>query len=76
MMADISLDLKGLACPMPVLRASKALKGLEPGDAVAVEVTDPAAPQDFRMFCKNGGHEFISCDEAQGSIRIIIRKAG
>ncbi len=75
-MADISLDLKGLACPLPVLRASKALKGVQPGDTVAVEVTDPAAPQDFRMFCETGGHDFVSCDEADGSIKIVIRKAG
>lgn len=75
-MADISLDLKGLACPLPVLRASKAMKGIDPGDLVAVSVTDPAAPQDFRMFCENGGHDFVSCDEADGAINIVIRKGG
>ncbi len=68
------MDLKGLNCPLPVLRANKRIKELAPGDELEAQVTDRAAPNDFREFCESTGHRFISCDETDGHWAIVIRK--
>jgi len=73
-MARTILDLKGMKCPLPVLRANKRIKDLGPGDELEALVTDAAAPGDFREFCESAGHDFVSCDEAGGHWSIVIRK--
>ena len=75
-MATIHLDLKGLNCPLPVLRANKKIKALDAGDVLSVEVTDPAAPKDFETYCDTTGHEHIGCAEADGVFTIEVRKKG
>ncbi len=69
------LDVKGLACPMPVLRAKKALKALGPGEELEVLATDPGSVEDFEAFCATTGHGLITADEADGVYRFVIRKA-
>ena len=69
-----TLDAKGLKCPLPVLRARKALRDLAAGDTLAVETTDPAAPKDFAAFCREAGHELVGTVEADGLATITIRK--
>ena len=68
------VDLKGLNCPLPVLRANKRIKELVDGDELEAHVTDPAAPDDFRQFCISTGHDFLSCNEIDDYFAIIIRK--
>ena len=68
------IDLKGLNCPLPVLRANKRIKKLGDGDELEVHVTAPAAPNDFRQFCNSTGHAFLSCNEIDDYFAIIIRK--
>ncbi|MBT6987489.1 MAG: sulfurtransferase TusA family protein, partial [Rhodospirillaceae bacterium] len=46
-MADQQLDAKGLNCPLPILRAKKAIKGMETGATLEIEATDPGAVKDF-----------------------------
>ena len=70
-----TLDVKGLACPMPVLRARKALKALSPGEELEVLATDPGSVKDFDAFCATTGHRLVSSDEAGGVYRFVIRKA-
>ncbi len=70
------LDVKGLNCPLPVLRANKALRPLEVGDELAVLATDAAAPKDFESFCKAAGHALIESAEQDGVFTIVLRKAG
>jgi tRNA 2-thiouridine synthesizing protein A len=70
------LDLKGLSCPLPVLRTNKATKQLIPGDILEVLVTDPNAPKDFKIFCENTGHDLVSCEEHDGVYTIILKKDG
>ena len=70
------LDAQGLKCPLPVLRARKALRDVSPGETLTVEVTDTAAPADFRAFCEQAGHEIVSSDEADGVYTIVIRRKG
>lgn len=73
-MSSEHLDLKGLSCPIPVLRANKAMKTLVPGDQLVLEVTDPAAPGDFETYCGTTGHTLIACDEADGVFTITLQR--
>ncbi len=75
-MPTINLDLKGLNCPLPVLRANKKIKSLDAGDVLSVEVTDPAAPKDFETYCNTTGHSHIGCTEVDGVYTISIQKSG
>ena len=58
-MSDTLLDVKGLNCPLPVLRANKVLRGMAAGEKLRVLATDPAAIGDFRDFCKHTGHALV-----------------
>ena len=62
--ADIELDCRGLKCPMPVLRAARALRGMAPGQVLAVTATDKVALKDFQTFCRESGHELLEIAEA------------
>lgn len=73
-MADTELDARGLSCPLPVLRANKALRALAPGDVLTVVATDPAAPRDFQAFCDTAGHQLVGNHEQGGEYTIAIRK--
>lgn len=73
-MARHQLDAKGLRCPLPVLRAQKILKGLEPGDVLEVQATDPGAPRDFATFCTATGNRLLTNTEDEGVFRIDIEK--
>lgn len=58
-MTNSILDTKGLKCPLPVLRARKAMKSLAPGDVIEVHSTDPSSLQDFKAFCETTGHALL-----------------
>jgi tRNA 2-thiouridine synthesizing protein A len=70
------LDAKGLLCPLPVLKARKALKALAEGDTLEVLATDPGAVKDFVAFCRTTGHELAESTEESGTFRFLIRKTG
>jgi tRNA 2-thiouridine synthesizing protein A len=71
------LDATGLTCPLPVLRARKALRDVAPGGLIEVRATDPAALKDFPAFCEATGHALVETrDEGAGVIAYLIRKAG
>jgi len=73
-MADATLDAQGLKCPLPVLRARKALRDVAVGSRLCVLATDASAPRDFAAFCRESGHELIESVEAAGIYRITIRR--
>ena len=75
-MSDAFLDAKGLKCPIPVLRARRAMKPLAPGDVLAVEATDPTSVQDFRAFCETTGDVLLESREDDGVYHFRIRKSG
>lgn len=58
-MADMVLDAKGLNCPLPILRAKKAIKELPTGGTLEVLATDPGAVKDFEAFCRTTGNELV-----------------
>lgn len=68
------LDAKGLKCPLPVLRARKAMKQVAAGGLLQVEATDPSAVQDFQAFCETTGHELVAQSEQDGVYYFQIRK--
>ncbi len=68
------LDVKGLLCPLPVLKARKALSGLGSGEVLEVEATDPAAVIDVPHFCNETGHTLLSQSEEDGVYRFRIRR--
>lgn len=73
-MAEHELDTSGLKCPLPVLKAKKALKALPAGDTLRVVATDPGAVADFRHFCEATGDALLESEEAGGEYRFLIRK--
>ena len=74
-MADQVLDTKGLNCPLPILRAKKALQSLEGGNTLEVLSTDPGSVADFAAFCRTTGNELLEQNEADGIYTYLIRKA-
>lgn len=68
--AHTVLDLRGLRCPQPVLRAKKALRGLVAGDALVLECTDPLTVIDVPHFCNQTGHR-LSAQERKGELYIF-----
>jgi tRNA 2-thiouridine synthesizing protein A len=69
------LDARGLKCPLPVLRARKAMKDVAVGDLLKVLATDPGAPKDFVHFCETTGHELVESSESEGVYSLVIRKS-
>ncbi len=73
-MSVLTVDTKGLNCPLPVLRAKKAISDLNPGDTLEVLATDPAAVADFEAFSRATGHELSEWSEDSGVFRFLLRK--
>ena len=70
MAEPIILDAKGLRCPLPVLKARKAMKDLPTGGTLRVLATDPGAIKDFEAFCKTTGHRLLTASQ-DGDILIF-----
>ena len=74
-MTTIKMDLKGLNCPLPVLRANKKMKELIAGDILEIDVADPAAPKDFETYSETTGNALISSIESDGVFTISLEKS-
>ena len=72
---DRVYDASGLLCPMPVLRANRALRELTSGQVLKVIATDPAASQDFPSYCRQTGHELVAAETEGAALIFLIRKA-
>ena len=68
------IDARGLACPLPVLKARKALAALQAGARLVVEATDPVAAIDIPHFCAEAGHALIASESRDGTWRFLIEK--
>ena len=76
-MSDSLLDAKGLICPLPVLRARKALSRLPVGSVLTVLATDPSSVTDFQAFCRQTGHALLESGTPEpGVFRYLIEKRG
>jgi tRNA 2-thiouridine synthesizing protein A len=75
--ADTTLDATGLLCPLPVLKARRALRDVAPGGILRVLATDPGAVRDFEHFCQTTGCQLLeSSEEAGGVFRFRLKKPG
>ncbi len=68
------LDAKGLLCPLPVLKARRAMKQVAAGEVLEVLATDPGAVEDFKSFCEVTGHELVASTKTDGVFHFKIRK--
>ncbi|MDQ7018020.1 MAG: sulfurtransferase TusA family protein [Robiginitomaculum sp.] len=73
-MADEVLDAKGLNCPLPILKAKKALNGLDDGKVLEVLSTDPGSVADFEAFCRATGNELVEQDNDGEVYRFLIKR--
>jgi tRNA 2-thiouridine synthesizing protein A len=74
-MADQTLDAKGLNCPLPILKARKALKEVPSGGTLEIIATDPGSVADFQAFCRQTGNELVESSEDGTIYRFLIKKA-
>ncbi len=68
------IDAQFMKCPMPVLRAARALRSMAAGEKLRVLATDPGALGDFRDFCKVSGHALVATSEIKGVYSFTIRR--
>ena len=71
---DKDLDVKGLNCPLPILRAKKALADMESGQTLRIVATDPGAVKDFAAFCKQTGNPLLSSTETPTEFTFVLAK--
>lgn len=72
--ADVILDVKGLTCPMPVLKTKKAIDGMGSGQNLEVITSDPASKADILALLNRLGHELVESGEKDGIFSFLIRK--
>ena len=70
----VSLDLKGLSCPIPIARTAKAVKELAPGQLIEVFATDPGSVPDFKAWSKTTSNPLIESSEEGGVYRFLLQK--
>ena len=73
--ADAELNLTGMKCPLPVLKARRQITQMAPRSVLRVTADDPAAPLDFEHFCLTGGHDLLSATEKAGTFTFHIAKS-
>ncbi len=69
-----TIDTSGLACPLPVLKARKALTAMAPGERLALIATDPLAAVDIPHFCAEAGHRLIANGGQDGVLSFVIER--
>ncbi|HEA26525.1 MAG TPA: sulfurtransferase TusA family protein [Ectothiorhodospiraceae bacterium] len=72
---DQELDASGLNCPLPILRAKKAITSLSAGQVLRIVATDPGSVKDFEAFCKQTGNELLESGEEGGKFVFLIKKS-
>ncbi|HEY8554647.1 MAG TPA: sulfurtransferase TusA family protein [Burkholderiales bacterium] len=74
-MADQELDVRGLSCPLPILKTKKALNSMQSGQTIRVLATDPGSMLDFKAFAAQTGNTLLEASEADGVYTFVIQKA-
>ena len=69
-----TLDLKGLSCPLPIVKTAMAIKGLQSGELLEALATDPGSVPDFAAWCRSTGNELVEQTTDDGVFRFVIRK--
>jgi len=71
---DQELDASGLNCPLPILRAKKALSAMQSGQVLHIIATDPGAMKDFEAFAQQTGNELVESREEGGKYLFLLKK--
>ena len=71
---DQELDARGLNCPLPILRAKKALNDLTGGQVLRIMATDPGSVKDFEAFAQQTGNELLNSQEVDGEFHFLLKK--
>ncbi len=71
---DVNMDLKGLACPLPVVKVSQQIKKMTVGQILMAETTDPGAHADFPAWAKTSGNEIIETEREGNVSKFYIKK--
>jgi tRNA 2-thiouridine synthesizing protein A len=71
---DRDLDVKGLNCPLPILRTKKALAEMESGQVLRIQATDPGALKDFPAFAKQTGNELVEQGEENRVFEFYLKR--
>jgi tRNA 2-thiouridine synthesizing protein A len=75
MKVDMTVDYKGLFCPMPIVKISKDIKGIEVGQMVEVLADDPGSKADMQAWARQTGHEMLEMKEEDGVFKFYVRRA-
>ena len=71
---DKELDARGLNCPLPILRAKKALTEMSSGQVLRIIATDPGSVKDFQVFAKQTGNDLISSAEKNKEFEFFLKR--
>ena len=74
MNADIEVDARGLNCPLPILKAKKALNGMQSGQTLRVVSTDAGSVRDFQAFAKQTGNDLMEQQSVSGDYIHVMRR--
>lgn len=74
MQVDKELDARGLNCPLPILRAKKALTDMTSGQVLKIVATDPGSVKDFQAFAKQTGNELLSHDAVEKEFTFYMKR--
>ena len=69
-----SLDLKGLSCPLPIIKTAKAMKELAPGQLLEAFATDPGSVSDFKAWANTTGNPLVESSADGGVYRVVLQK--
>lgn len=73
--ANIVLDAKGLACPMPIVKTRKAMNDIQPGEVIEVQATDKGSKADIEAWAKGAGHQYLGTIEEGDFMKHYVRKS-
>lgn len=71
---DMEVDARGLDCPMPLLKAKRALNSMQSGQCLRVLATDQGSQRDFRVFSEQSGHLLLASNELDGVYSYLLQK--
>ena len=70
----MSLNLKGLSCPLPIVKTAKVMKDIAPGDMVEVFATDPGSVPDFKAWAQSTGNQLVESTQEGAVYRFVLKK--
>lgn len=71
---NATLDLKGMVCPIPIVRMSQAIKDIEVGDLIEAYATDPGVLADIPAWCRTSGNEMVTMERGDKNFHFVVRR--